>query len=152
MVCHSVGTLVQFLNTVRYIYRDDLLTPSFEDTIVDIYPIELVLKKTTELYYAFLLGYQITTVEHKYITAVWDKRDSFNFHIVNYSFMCGNIPAGPAYGIYISQLVQFGRICVNYEDFVGRHKLMTGRLINLGYRYSRLHMCYKKFMRRYDYF
>ena len=34
-----------------------------------------------------------------YNTAVYDKRDSFNFKIVNFPFMSSNIPSGPAYGI-----------------------------------------------------
>ena len=53
-----------------------------------------------------------------------------HFGIVNFPFMCSNIPAGPAYGIYISQLVRIGRICDNYEDFVSRNRLVTTRLIN----------------------
>jgi len=30
-------------------------------------------------------------------------RDDFNFPIVNFPFICSNIPAAPAYGVYISQ-------------------------------------------------
>jgi hypothetical protein len=29
-----------------------------------------------------------------------DKRDDFNFPIVNFPFICSNIPAAPAYGLY----------------------------------------------------
>jgi hypothetical protein len=37
-------------------------------------------------------------------TKIYDKRDDFNFKIINFPNMCSNIPASPAYGIYISQL------------------------------------------------
>ncbi|KAH3731041.1 hypothetical protein DPMN_057046 [Dreissena polymorpha] len=37
-------------------------------------------------------------------TSLYDKRDDFNFEIVNFPFLDGNIPKGPSYGIYISQL------------------------------------------------
>jgi hypothetical protein len=35
---------------------------------------------------------------------IYDKRDDFNFLIVNSPFICSNIQAAPAYGVYISQL------------------------------------------------
>ena len=47
----------------------------------------------------------------------YDKRDNFNFRIGNFPFMSSNIPAGPSYGIYISQLVRVGRICNTYDEF-----------------------------------
>jgi hypothetical protein len=37
-------------------------------------------------------------------TKIYDKRDDFNFKIINFPNMCSNIPASPAYGVYISQL------------------------------------------------
>jgi hypothetical protein len=36
-------------------------------------------------------------------TKLYDKRDDFNFPIVNFPFVCSNIPAAPAYGVYLSQ-------------------------------------------------
>jgi hypothetical protein len=36
-------------------------------------------------------------------TQIYDKRDDFNFKIINFPNMCTNIPASPAYGVYISQ-------------------------------------------------
>jgi hypothetical protein len=38
---------------------------------------------------------------------LYDKRDDFNFHIVNFPFICSNIPAAPAYGVYISQFIRY---------------------------------------------
>ena len=57
----------------------------------------------------------------KYSTAVYDKRDNFNFRIVNFPYLNSNIPSGPAYGVYISQLVRIGRICSDYSDFALRN-------------------------------
>ena len=59
--------------------------------------------------------------------------DDFTFRIVNFPFMCSNVPAVPAYGIYISQLVRMGRICDRYEDFVRKNKEVTTRLIEQGF-------------------
>ena len=41
----------------------------------------------------------------KLITRLYDKRDDFNFPIVNFPFLSRNIPSAPAYGEYVSQLV-----------------------------------------------
>ena len=83
----------RFCNTVRYI--DDLLAlnnKKFEEEIGNIYPPELTLKRTTEsdttLSY---LDVSISICQGKFITEVFDKRDNFNFNIVNYPYMCSNI-------------------------------------------------------------
>ena len=89
----------RFKNTVRYI--DDLLTLnnlSFETEIANIYPPELILKKTTESEtMVSYLDISITIVENKHVTAIYDKRDDFNFKVVNFSYLDSNIPEKPAF-------------------------------------------------------
>ena len=110
----------KFNDTIRYI--DDLLTVNnskFEKEICNIYPPELTLKRTSEsernLSY---LDISISICGGKYVTEVYDKRDDFNFDIVNfpYMYMCSNILAKPTYGVYISQLIIICRICDNYSS------------------------------------
>jgi hypothetical protein len=38
---------------------------------------------------------------------LYEKRDDFTFLIVNFHFNSSNIPALPAYALYISQLIRF---------------------------------------------
>ena len=40
-----------------------------------------------------------------------DKWDDFNFEIVNFRFLDGDVPHSPSYGVYISQLIRFARVC-----------------------------------------
>ena len=54
----------------------------------------------------------------KLSTRLYDKRDDFNFPIVNFLFLSSNIPSGPAYGVYVSQLTRYARACSKYQDFV----------------------------------
>ena len=49
----------------------------------------------------------------------------------------------------ISQLVQYLRICCNYQDFAYRSKLLTTRLLRQGYVYQKLCSTYKTFVHRY---
>jgi hypothetical protein len=61
------------------------------------------------------------------------KRDDINFPILNFPFICSNIPAAPAYGVYISQLIRYSRACGSYHNFFDRGLLLTRKLLNLGY-------------------
>ena len=45
------------------------------------------------------------------------KRDDFDFAIVNFPFLCTNIPLSSAYGVYMSQLIRYARACFVYDDF-----------------------------------
>ena len=63
-------------------------------------------------------------------TKLYDKRDDFNCPIVNFPFICSNISATPAYGVYISQLIQYSRACGSYQDFFDRKFLLTRKLLN----------------------
>jgi len=48
----------------------------------------------------------------------YDKRDVFNFHIVNFLFLYSNIAAAVAYLLSISQLIRYSRTCYSYHDFL----------------------------------
>ena len=53
----------------------------------------------------------------------FDKRDDFNFEIVNFPFFDEDVPRSPSYSEYISQLIRFARVCSNVDDF--NKKLFT---------------------------
>jgi hypothetical protein len=87
-----------------------------------IYPIELEIKDTTDTdrSASYLdLNLEIDS-EGRLRTKLHDKRDDFNFPIVNFPFICSNIPTASAYGIYISQLIRYSRTCGSYQDFLER--------------------------------
>jgi len=69
-----------------------------------IYPIELEIKDTTDTdrSASYLDLHLEIDSEGRLRTKLYDKRDDFNFPIVNFPFICSNIPAAPAYGVYIS--------------------------------------------------
>ena len=73
-----------------------------------------------------------------FVTEVYDKRDNFHFNVVDYPFMCSNIPTRPTYGVHISQLITINRICDNFNTFIKRYRLLTERLIRQGFWYNKL--------------
>jgi hypothetical protein len=82
---------------------------------------------------------------------LYDKRDDFNFPIVNFPFMCSNIPAALAYGVYISQFIRYTRACGSYQQFIDRGLLQTRKLLNQGFLLVKLKSPLRKFYgRRHD--
>ena len=77
---------------------------------------------------------------------LYDKRDDFEFYTVNFPFLSSNIPSGPCYGVYISQLIGYARCCSHYDDFRYRHKCLVNRLLSQGYIVLRLEKSFKEFM------
>ena len=59
---------------------------------------------------------------------IYDKRDGFEFDLVNFVFLDGDVPRRTSYGVYISQLNRFARISSNVSDFNCRNKALTARL------------------------
>ena len=88
-------------------YIDDVLSLNnsrFGDFDDRIYPIEFEIKYTTDTdRSASYLGLHLEIDSEGWIrTKLYDKIYYFNFPIVNFPFIRSNIPAEPAYGVYIS--------------------------------------------------
>ena len=62
-------------------------------------------------------------------TNIYDKRD-FDFEIVNFPFLDGDVPRSTSYGVYISQLIRFARASSYVADFNTRKKLLTQNFLN----------------------
>ena len=104
-----------FNSTSRYLA--DLLNidnPYFEGMVNQIYPPELQLNKanTTD------------TIANGFVSSkIYDKRDDFDFDIVNFPLLDGDVPRRASYGVYISQLIRFARVCNHEADFNARKKV-----------------------------
>ena len=63
-------------------------------------------------------------------TKIYDKRDDFNFEIVNFPFLDDNVPCSTSYGIYTFQPFCFAKAFSYVTDFTTHNKLLTQKLIN----------------------
>ena len=69
----------------------------------------------------------------------YDKRDDFDFDIVSFPFLDGDVSRRLSYIVDISQLIRFARVWSNpVEDFNARNKCLTAKLLKQGYRYHKL--------------
>ena len=81
----------------------------------------------------------------------YDKLDYFNFEIVNFLFLDGDVPRSPSYGVYIYQLIRFTRVCSNVDDFNNRTLFLTAKLLKQGYgRYHKIRKAFSKFYHRHS--
>jgi hypothetical protein len=82
------------------------------------YPDELEIKDTTDKSASYLDILLNIDYNGRLTTSLYDKRDDFNFAIVNFPLLCSNIPLSPDYGVY--------------EDFSKRSRLLTNKLMLQG--------------------
>ena len=81
---------------------------------------------------------------------IYDKRDNFNFEIVNFKFLDGDVPRSPSYGVYISQPIPFARVCSKVDDFNNRNLFLTAKLLKQGNRYHKIRKAFFKFYHRHS--
>ena len=140
-----------FNSTSRYL--DGLLNidNNFFDSMVNrIYPSELQLNKAnvsdTE---ASFLDLHLSISGGFVQTKIYDKRDDFDFDIVNFPFLDGDVPRSTSCGVYISQLIRFARVSSHVDDLNTRNKVLTAKLLRQGYRYHKIRKAFSKFYRRH---
>ena len=178
---NQADVIEAFNSTSRYL--DDLLNidnPYFEGMVNQIYPPEFQLNKAnisdTE---APFLDLHLSVANGFVSSKIYDKRDDFDFDIVNFPFLDGDVPRRVSYGVYISQLIRFARVSwykylivslvfshlgfwsgnlfliAPFPDlcllvpFNARNKCLTAKLLQQGYRYHKLRKTFSKFYRRH---
>ena len=116
-----------------------------------IVPSELELKDTTlstnEVCY---LDTRITNGDNNtsFYLSVYDKRDDrLLISDCQFSYMDSNIPANPAYGVFISQLVS---LCASKLDFIQRLRRLSSRLLHQGFKSTLLRKSLTKFLKRHS--
>ena len=81
--------------------------------VSQIYPAELQLNEAnTSDIKAMFLDLLLSILDGFVSTKTCDKRNDFDFDIVNFPFSDGDVPRNTSYGVYISQLIRFARYLV----------------------------------------
>ena len=113
--------------------------------VSQIYPSELQLNKanTSDTEAAFLDLH--LSISNDIVYQIYDKRDDFDFEIVNFPFLDGDVPRSTSYGVFISQFIRFARASTYVADFNTHNKLLTQKLLKQGYWYHKLRKTFSKF-------
>ena len=110
----------KFKNICRYI--DDLVAPNddnaFHNSFLEIYPAELTLNKENEVNTAAtFLDLDIEIIDNKFVTKIFDKRDSYEFDIVRLPHKSSNIPYKMFYNTLGAEFLRVCRATSNYQPF-----------------------------------
>ena len=142
---------------LRYTFRliDDITSVNsdgyFKDYVSNIYPACLELNKENEgTDKADVLDLCLSVKNGKFITGLYDKRDAFNFDIVQFMPMCCNQASSVLYGVFSSQIVRISRACNNFEMFIERIIRMHDVFLELGYDRGKLRTVYEKVVKTHD--
>ena len=90
-------------------YIDDLMLINndgqMKKVMADIYPKELVLvPEDSDDQSCSFLDLQVVIKDSVITTSIFDKRDAFDFPIINFPTLTGNIPNRSSYGVFIGEL------------------------------------------------
>ena len=122
-----------------------------------LYPTELQLNRAnssdTE---ASFLALNLCISNGTVSTKIYDKRDDFDFDIVNFPFLDGDVPRRTSFEVYRPTYLNLldspsgaSSILIN-SDFNYRNKALTAKLLRQGFRYFKLRKAFSKFYRRHS--
>ena len=139
----------EFLSFV-YRYIDDLITMNdvgFLDRVYkDIYPSEMVLNKTNTLDdEATFLDLDITIVNNKFTTTVYDKRNDFGFKVISLPHYGSNVPKSSLSGVVVSQIHRMFRANSTINGFIVNIKSLFDKLCGQGFNKGHLVSLLSKF-------
>ena len=95
-----------FNSTSRYLdYLINIDNSYFEQMVGQIYPTELKLSKANSFdTEAPFLDLNLSIINGIFSSKIYDKRYDFNFELVNFLFLDGNVTRSLSYGVYILSL------------------------------------------------
>ena len=79
---------------------------------------------------------------------IYDKRDDFNFEIVNFPFLDGGVPRSLSDGVYISQLIPLLECVLMLMTLTT--KTYSAKLLKQSYRYHKIRKAFSKFYHRHS--
>ena len=145
---NKMDILNKFKSCSRYI-DDLLLINNFDcmnEVMSEIYPEELILfPEDGDGQSTHFLDLNIDIRDGFISTSIYDKRDSFDFPIVNFPFLNGNIPKQTATGVFTGELVRYARACTYLKDFAARTCSLVKKLRTQFYSVRTLKKSWLKF-------
>ena len=104
-----------------------------------IYPSEFQFNKAyTSDTKAACLDLHLSISSDIFSTKIYDKPFDFDFKIVNFPFLDGDVLRSTSYGVYIYHLIRFARASSHVLDFNNCYKLLTQKLLKQGFQYHKI--------------
>jgi len=113
----------------------------FQTNITNIYPKELnLLQSNNSDDNATFLNLDIQIHNIHCTIKIYDKKDDFNFDIVSFPCLDGDVLLSPSYGTYMyqSQLIRFARVCNKVKYFNDRNFIISRKVLKQGFLYHKI--------------
>ena len=143
------------LSDYTYRYQDDCVifndNDIFRNSYEDMYAGSAMELKNTNISRdkCNFLDLTISLHRGKFIYRSYDKRKDFDFNVVNYPNLIGNIPSSQSYGVFISQLARFCNVNGNLRHFISDTQNLVNTLINQHFQAETLFSRYRRFCFKY---
>ena len=116
----------------------------FDNMVSQIYFLELQHNKANTLILKLRLRLAFVHTYGIASSKIYNKREDFDFEIVNFPFLDGDVPRSTSHGVFISQLIRFARASSQLADFNTRNK--TPKLLKQVYRCHKLRKTFSPFV------
>ena len=102
--------------------------------------------------YLYFLDMTISIYRGKFcIKLLYDKRNDYDFDVISFSYLDGDIPKGQSYGIFISQLIRYARINTSFSNFISDCKKLVTKLVGLYFDVAALRKRFQVFINKHFY-
>ena len=106
-------------------FQDDLISFNdrglLQDSLCEIYPPVMIVNNTniSACKSNFLyIGHDYKYISGQFFLSLFDKCNHYDFDVISFPFLDGNIPKGQSYGVFISQLVRYARMNCSFSRFI----------------------------------
>ena len=132
-------------------FQDDLISFNdhglLQDSLCEIYPPVMIVNNTN--FSACKSNFQDMTIsiyQGKFHFSLYDKRNDYDFDVISFPFLDGNIPKGQSYGVFMSQLVRYARINCSFSRFIDDVKRLVQKLIQQDFDAAALRKRFQAFI------
>ena len=132
-------------------FQDDLISFNdhglLQDSLCEIYPPVMIVNNTNiSACKSNFLDMTISIYQGKFYFSLYDKRNDYDFDVISFPFLDGNIPKGKSYGVFISQLVRYARINCSFSRFIDDVKRLVQKLIQQDFDAAALRKRFQAFI------
>ena len=120
----------------------------FNRVYKEIYPECLVLEKTNvDRDRATFLDMDISVVDGKFCTKLYDKRRDFDFKVLSLPNLRSNVPQNRSYSVFYSQIFRLCNVNTDLDSFCSDVKLLKSKLVRQNFKSFVLDKYITKFVR-----
>ena len=144
------------LSKLQHVFRfqDGLISFNdhgyLESCINNIYPSEMIVNKTNvSVPRTNFLDMTISIYRGKFYIKLYDKRNDYDFDVISFPYLDGNIPKGQSYGTFISQLIRYARINTSFSNFISDCKKLVTKLVGQYFDVAALRKRFQVFINKH---